>query len=100
MDSNARSDQKFAGRVLVTIGFVVLTLLLLVLLYFTFDVILLIFAATLLAIFLRGLAEIVGRFVNVGEGWLVLIVSMLLIAILSAAIALLAPDVAEQVRHL
>ena len=38
-----------------------LTVLLLVLLYFTFDVVLLIFAAALLAIFLRGLAEILGR---------------------------------------
>lgn len=100
MDSNARSDQTFAGRVLITIGFVVLTLLLLILLYFTFDVILLIFAAALLAIFLRGLAEIVGRFVDVGEGWLVLIATGLLITILAGAITFLAPDVAEQVAHL
>jgi predicted PurR-regulated permease PerM len=100
MKSDVRSDQTFAGRVLVTIGFVVLTLLLLILLYYTFDVILLIFAAALLAIFLRGLAELIGRFVNLSEGWLVLIVSALLIAILAGAIAFLAPDVAEQVRHL
>ena len=100
MDSETRSEKTFTARVLITIGFVVLTLLLLVLLYFTFDVILLIFAATLLAIFLRGLAEILGRFVNVGEGWLVLLVSVLLVLILAGAIALLAPDVAEQVRHL
>jgi predicted PurR-regulated permease PerM len=100
MNSNARSDQTFAGRVLVTIGFVVLTLLLLILLYYTFDVVLLIFAATLLAIFLRGLAEIIGRFINVSEGWLVLIVSVLLVLILAGAITFLAPDVAEQVRDL
>lgn len=100
MKSDVRSDQTFAGRVLITIGFVVLTLLLLILLYYTFDVILLIFAAALLAIFLRGLAGLMGRFVNLSEGWLVLIVSTLLIAILAGAIALLAPDVAEQVRHL
>src|SRR5215212_5214060 len=100
MDSNSRSDRTFAGRVLVTIGFVVLTLLLLSLLYFTFDVILLIFAATLLAIFLRGLADIIGRFINVSEGWLVLIVSGLLIVILAGAVAFLAPDVADQVRDL
>ena len=85
---------------MVTIGFVVLTVLLLVLLYFTFDVILLIFAASLIAIFLRGLASLVGRYVPVGEGWLVLIVTILLVAILAGAISLLAPDVAEQVRHL
>ena len=100
MASTATSDQIFARRVLITIGFVVLTLLILILLYFTFDVILLIFGAALLAIFLRGLAQLIGRFVNVGEGWLVLIVSVLLGGILAGAIALLAPDVADQVRHL
>src|SRR5688500_4477802 len=100
MNVEERSDQTFARRVLITIGFVVFILLLLVLLYYTFDVILLIFGATLLAIFLHGLAEILGRFVKVSEGWLVLIVSALLIAILAGAIALLAPDVADQVRHL
>lgn len=100
MASKERPDQTFAGRVLVTIGFVVLTLLLLIFLYYTFDVVLLIFGATLLAIFLHGLAEILGRFVRISEGWLVMIVSTLLIAILAGAIALLAPDVADQVRHL
>ena len=100
MVSIARSDQTFARRVLITIGLVVLTLLLLVLFYFTFDVILLIFGAALLAIFLRGLAQVIGRFINVGEGWLVLIVSLLLIALLAGAIALLAPDVADQMRYL
>ena len=85
---------------MITIGFAVLTLLVLALFYFTFDVILLIFAASLLAIFLRGLAKLLGRFIKIGEGWLVLIVSILLIAILAGAISFLAPDVADQVRHL
>src|SRR5687768_16957747 len=100
MNREPRSDQTFAGRVLITIGFVVLTVLVLTVLYFTFDVILLLFAAALLAIFLHGLAEILGRYVKIGEGWLVLLVSLLLAAILAGAIALLAPDVAEQVRNL
>ncbi|HVF30283.1 MAG TPA: AI-2E family transporter [Pyrinomonadaceae bacterium] len=100
MTSTSNPDQTFARRVLITIGFVILTLLLLTFLYFTFDVILLIFGATLLAIFLRGLAQVIGRFINVSEGWLVLIVSVTLIAVLAGAIALLAPDVADQMRHL
>jgi predicted PurR-regulated permease PerM len=99
MTPDERSEQTFAGRVLTTIGFVVLTLLVLTLLYFTFDVILLIFAASLLAIFLRGLAQMLGRFVKIGEGWLVLFVSVVLVLILAGAITLLAPDVADQVRH-
>ncbi len=100
MSSNTSSDQTFARRVLVTIGLGLLALLLLLLLYFTFDVVLLIFAAALLAIFLRGVADLFGRFIKVSEGWLVLIVSIILVAILAGAIALLAPDVAEQVRDL
>jgi predicted PurR-regulated permease PerM len=58
------------------------------------------FIVILLAIFLHGLAEIIGRFVRVSEGWLVLIVSAILIAILAGAITFLAPDVADQVRDL
>ena len=100
MASFSGPDQTFVRRVLFTIGLVALTLLLLALLYFIFDVILLIFAASLLAIFLRGLAELLGRFVKIGEGWLVLIVAVILVAILAGSVALLAPSVAEQVRHL
>ena len=100
MVSKEPSSESFAGRVLITIGFVVLAFLLITLLYFTFDVVLLIFAAALLAIFLRGLAEILGRFVSWSEGWRVLFVSVLLIGILALAITLLAPSVAEQVQHL
>src|SRR5215204_7461824 len=100
MKSHPGLDQTFAGRVLITIGFVVLVLLLLALLYFVFDVVLLIFAAALLAIFLRGLAGMLAKYIKVGEGWLVLIVSVLLIAVLAGAVTVLAPDVADQVRHL
>jgi predicted PurR-regulated permease PerM len=100
MKSEPRLDQTFAGRVLITIGFVVLVLLLVALVYFVFDVVLLIFAATLLAIFLRGLAGMLGRYIKLRPAWLVLIVSVLLIAILAGAITFLAPDVADQVRHL
>ena len=100
MKSDTKSDHTFTRRALITIGLVVLTLLILTLFYFTFDVILLIFAAVLLAIFLRGLAELLGRVVPISEGWLVLVVSALLIAVLAGAISYLAPDVADQVRHL
>ncbi|HMJ08772.1 MAG TPA: hypothetical protein VK468_07185, partial [Pyrinomonadaceae bacterium] len=73
MNSDLASEKTFTERVLIVIGFVVLAFLLVVLLYFTFDVVLLIFAAALLAIFLRGLADILGKFVNLSEGKLVLL---------------------------
>jgi len=100
MNSDLASEKTFTERVLIVIGFVVLAFLLVVLLYFTFDVVLLIFAAALLAIFLRGLADILGKFVNLSEGKLVLLVSVILMALLAGAIALLSPSVAEQVSHL
>ncbi len=91
---------RFIRKLLITVGVVSLAVVLLLGFYTFFDVLLLIFAAILLAIFLRGLADILSRFTGLGEGWSVLAVSVLLIAILAGAIALLAPDVAVQVRHL
>lgn len=93
-------DRTYAERVLIVIGLVVLACLLLTLVYFVFDVILLIFAATLLSIFIRGLAELIGRAVNVSERWRVLAVSVIFILVITAAVALLSPSVAEQVVHL
>ncbi|CAN5300109.1 AI-2E family transporter [soil metagenome] len=90
----------FTKKLLITIGVVSLAVVLLLGLYAVFDVLLLVFAAVLLAIFLRGLADILSRYTNLSEGWSVLAVSVLLIAILAGAIAWLAPDVAVQVRHL
>jgi len=94
------SNPQFIQRVLTTIGIILLVFLVLLLLYFIFDVILLIFAAVLLAIFLRGLADFINRYTKISESLSILLVSTLLLAILAGAIALLAPDVAEQVKLL
>ena len=94
------SSRSFVSRVLIAVAVVCLVLLGLALVYFTFDIILLIFAAALLAIFLRGLADILRRWIPLGEGWLVLIVAVLLVAVIAGAVALLAPSVADQVRLL
>lgn len=96
----AASENSFSRKVLLAVGIVCLTVLLIALLYFTFDVLLLVFAAALLAIFLRGLADILCRYTNIPEGWSVIAISALILAVLAGAIAFLAPDVAEQVRHL
>lgn len=100
MASRKATEKTFAERVLIVIGFVVLTFLLLVLLYFTFDVLLLIFAAVLIAIFLRGLADALGRFLQISEGWRVAIVSTVLLAVVAGAVVLLAPNVGDQIQHL
>lgn len=100
MDLETGSDKTFIERVLITIGFVILAFLLLALLYFSFDVILLVFAAVLLAIFLRGIADLLGRYIKLRSGWTVLISAALLVLILAGAIAGLAPSVADQAEHL
>ncbi len=94
------AEFNFARKVLIAVGLICLTLLLLLLVYFAFDVLLLVFGASLLAIFLRGLADVLCRFVNVSESLAVGIVTVVIIGVLAGAIALLAPDVAEQVAHL
>lgn len=100
MDPQTGSDKSFIERVLITIGFVILAFLLLVLLYFSFDVILVVFAAALLAIFLRGIADLLGRFIKLGNVWMVLISATLLLLVFAGAIAGLAPSVADQAEHL
>ena len=100
MAEKSELGKSYTQRVLIAAAVVGLIILGLVLVYFTFDILLLIFAAALLSIFLRGLADILRRWIPLSEGWLVLIVAVLLLAVIAGAVALLAPSVAEQVRVL
>jgi predicted PurR-regulated permease PerM len=97
---NVRGDQSFGRKVILTVAIVLLALLLILLVYFTLDVLLLIFSSVLLAILLRGIADLLRRYLNVSEVFSVLLVTVLLVGLLAGAIAVLAPDVAEQARHL
>ena len=94
------SERTFAQKVLIVIGIVVLTALLIALVYYTIDILLLIFSAVLIAIFLRGLAVPLASRLKIPEGLAVLGISAVLIVVLAGAIALLAPSVAEQVQLL
>lgn len=91
---------QFTERILVVVGIVALTILLLLLLFFTFDVVLLVFAAILLAIFIRSITNVITKRVKISDGWAVLLVSALLIGTLAGAIAALTPSVAEQAQNL
>lgn len=100
MLNNTDKPRTFVQKVLITVAICLITLLILALLYYTFDVVLLLFAAILLAIFLRGLSDYLNKYLKIGDGWSVLIVSVLLLIVLSGAIALLAPSVAQQIGNL
>lgn len=93
-------DASIARSVLVATAVIVAVILLVVLVYFTIDVILLIFSAALIAIFLRGLAMPVGRYLKIGDVWSVLLVTVLLVFVLAGGITLLAPSVNEQIEVL
>ena len=106
MTEDAKSEQEkttegfFARRVLITVGIVLLLLLIAFVLFYAIEVLLLLFGAILLAIFLHGLANISRRYLRIGEGYSVLLVAALLVAALSLAVWMLAPSVADQVKNL
>ncbi|MBS1794240.1 MAG: AI-2E family transporter [Acidobacteria bacterium] len=90
----------FSKKVLIVVGIILATILVTLFVYYAFDVVLLFFGAVLVAIFLRGLADLLNRFLKISEGAAVLLVSLLLVLILAGAVALLAPSIAEQIDHL
>jgi predicted PurR-regulated permease PerM len=98
---NSDNDQNnFARRVLISISIFLLVVGILIITIYVFDVVLILFGAVLLAVFLNGLANILRRHLRFSDGVSVLLVSALLILILAFGVWLLAPSVAEQVKHL
>ena len=98
IDTNTNSQ--FVKRVLITVAIVAAFVLIIWAFVYVVDVILLLFGAILLAIFLHGLANIVRRYLRLSESYSVLLVSALLVTAIALSIWLLAPSVAEQVQHL
>jgi predicted PurR-regulated permease PerM len=94
------SERTYIQKVLIAVGIVLFTYLLYQLFFSVFDIILLVFASILLAVFLRKLADFVNRYTKLSDTLSVLLVSFLLVAILAGVIVLLAPSVAEQAKHL
>ncbi len=75
---NENSNESFTKRVLIICAVVTLIVLLVLGTIYVIDVILLLFGAILLAIFLHGLANIVRRYLRLSEGYSVLLVSLTL----------------------
>jgi predicted PurR-regulated permease PerM len=90
----------FTQRVLTIVGIVTATVLLIWMMMYVVDVLLLLFAAVLLAIFLRGLSELMRRYTKLSEGLSVLLVSLLLLTLIVIAVWLLEPSVEAQIRVL
>ena len=99
METIAEKNQ-FIKRLLIICAVITLIILAVIGVSYIVDILMLIFAAVLIAIFLRGLADLINERLGISEGKAVLLVSVLIILILAGSIALLAPSVAEQIRHL
>lgn len=98
--SAASQPVSFVRRALVVTGLVMAALIMLLFLWYAVDVLLLLFAAILLAVFLRGLSDWVSRRSLLREGWALAVVILSLLGILAAGAWLIAPDVAKQADEL
>jgi predicted PurR-regulated permease PerM len=96
----AAEKNHFVKRLLIICAVITLLIITLIGISYVIDILMLGFAAVLIAVFLRGLADLINERLRISEGWAVVVVSFLLILILAGAIALLSPSVAEQIRNL
>ncbi|HEX3034125.1 MAG TPA: AI-2E family transporter [Thermodesulfobacteriota bacterium] len=101
-NSNTITNERsaFVKRVLIAVGVTVLIVLLLLLFGYVVHVVLLVFAGVLLAIFLRGLSDLVRKFIPISEGWSLAIVGVILVAFIVVGMWFLAPRVAGQLDQL
>lgn len=97
MSSADKTASSFGKKVLPVIGAAIISILILLLSFFAIDVIFLLFAAVLLAVFFRGLGNLVSRYTKIPEGFAVLLVCVVLLVIFGFGIWLLAPEVAVQI---
>ena len=88
----------FTKKTLIAVGIALLSILIILLAYFAIDVIFSVFAAVLLAVFLRSLGNLLTRYAKVPQGVSVLLVVVVLLGVLGIGIWLLAPEVADQIR--
>jgi len=88
------------GGFLIRVGIITAVVLILLLMWYAVNVLMLIFAGILLAVFLRGLSRAVSRFTKLPEGWSLAAVIITILLTISGLVWLLAPSVAEQAAEL
>ena len=94
------AEKSFAQRALMVVVLTITALLLLTLFYYVFDILLLIFMAVLLAVFLRGSATFLAKYTKMSEGLQVALIVLVLLMIGVVGIVFLAPDVVRQLDEL
>jgi len=100
IDNSRPTRQNFVRRVLIVIGLVVLSALILGLLWQGAEVILLVFAGFLLAIFLRSLSGLLSKYTLLSETWSVTVVLLLIIGLIALGVWLLSDSMQRQFEEL
>ncbi len=94
------TERSFVQKSLTVVVLTAVVILLLTLFYQVFDILLLIFMAVLVAVFLRGSASSLAKYTGIGEGLQVGLIVLVLIIVGVIGILFLAPDVVRQMDHL
>jgi len=100
IDDSRPTRPNFVRRVLIIIGLVVLSALILGLLWQGAEVILLVFAGFLLAIFLRSLSGLLSKYTLLSETWSVTVVLLLIIGLIALGVWLLSDSMQRQFEEL
>ena len=100
IDNSRPTRPNFVRRVLIVIGLVLLSALILGLLWQGAEVILLVFAGFLLAIFLRSLSGLLSKYTPLSETWSVAIVLLLIIGLIALGVWLLSDSMQRQFEEL
>ena len=102
----SRSPQKSSGatsltrRAFTVTGVVIISVLVVLVLWRAMEVLLLMFAAVLVAVLLRFMSGTISRRTGLGETWSLSLVLVLLLGALTAAVWVIGPAVAVQVQEL
>lgn len=93
-------NREFSQRVLIAAALIAAVALLCFTFWTAIDVFLLVFAAVLAAVFLRGISNAIHGWTRLGEGWSLFLVIIVLLAAVGGVVWLLAPRVSEQADQL
>ncbi|PKN66097.1 MAG: AI-2E family transporter [Deltaproteobacteria bacterium HGW-Deltaproteobacteria-15] len=97
---NEDSSLHFTRKVLITVGTTIPIVLLLLVSGYVAQMLVLIFAGILLAILLKGLAELLRRLTGLSNGWSVGIVLLLIAVLMVLTVWISSPPIAAQVSQL
>jgi predicted PurR-regulated permease PerM len=93
-------EKSFAQRALIVVVLAITAILLLTLFYYVFDILLIIFMAVLVAVFLRGSATFLAKYTKMSEGLQVGLIVLVLLIVGIIGLIFLAPDVFRQLDEL